>query len=167
MNNSVVERIWALAEPLVTEYGMEIVDIDYRREARGHVLRLYLGRENGHVTLDELTAMNRRIGHLVEAHAAIPGRYVLEVSSPGINRRLRRPAHFRRFIGKRVRVRTHERVLDRRSFLGTLQAVDDHGIVVRTDHEEVLISYDNITQANYEHDFGAEPLASGKFAEPR
>jgi len=103
-----------MTAPLVTEYGMEIVDIDYRREGRGNILRFYLDRVGGGVTIDELSAMSRRLGDVVEVHDVIPGRYVLEVSSPGLNRRLRQPDHFRRYIGKRVRVRTVERAGGRR-----------------------------------------------------
>jgi ribosome maturation factor RimP len=167
MDSSVIGRVWKIAEPLVTEYGMEIVDIDYRREARGNVLRFYLDRENGGVTIDELTTMSRRLGDLVEVHDVVPGRYLLEVSSPGINRRLRQPGHFRRYIGKRVRVRTVERADGRRSFVGTLCAVDDAGIVVATDQGDLFVAFENIAQANYEHDFTAEPLRGGKLAEPR
>src|SRR5262245_1077555 len=79
--DSLVERVWQIAEPLVMEHGMEIVDIDYRREGRGSVLRFYLDRAEGGVTIDELSTMSRRIGHVIEAHDVIPGRYLLEVSS--------------------------------------------------------------------------------------
>ncbi len=167
MDSSVVERVWEIAEPLVTEYGMEIVDIDYRREARGNVLRFYLGREDGSVTIDELTVMSRRLGDLVEVHDVVPGRYLLEVSSPGINRRLRKPAHFQRYLGKHVRVRTIDRAGGRRSFFGTLRAVEDGGVVLSTDQGDLSIAFDNIAQANYEHDYAAEPLRGGKLAEPR
>lgn len=158
MDGSVVERVWRIAEPLVTECGMEIVDIDFRREERGSVLRFYLDRVGGGVTLDELTAMSRRIGSVVEVHDLVPGHYLLEVSSPGVNRRLRRPDHFRRYIGKRVRVRTVERAGGRRSFLGALRAVEDAGIVIASGEEETFIPFENIAQANYEHDFAAKPM---------
>lgn len=137
---------------------MEIVDIDYRREGRGNVLRFYLDRQEGGVTIDELSAMSRRLGDVVEVHDLIPARYLLEVSSPGVNRRLRQPEHFRRYIGKRVRVRTVERSTGRRSFVGPLRAVQDGGVVIAADDGDQFISFDNISQANYEHDFVAEPM---------
>jgi ribosome maturation factor RimP len=92
---------------------------------------------------------------------------LLEVSSPGVNRRLRQPGHFRRYVGKHVRVRTLERSDGRRSFFGALRAVEDDGIVVATAEGDVAISFDNIAQANYEHDFAAEPMGRQKHAEPR
>jgi ribosome maturation factor RimP len=131
---------------------MEIVDIEYRREGRGNVLRFYLDRPEGGVTLDELSAMSRRLGDLVEVHDIVPGSYTLEVSSPGINRRLRHPDHFRRYIGEKVRVRTVEPLATRRTFVGVLQAVQDDGIVVDAGSAQ-FIAFDNIAQANYEHDF--------------
>lgn len=132
---------------------MEIVDIEYRREGRGNVLRFYLDRPEGGVTLDELSVMSRRLGDLVEVHEIVPGSYTLEVSSPGINRRLRQPDHFRRYIGEQVRVRTVEPIATRRTFVGTLQAVQAEGIVVDAGGTEHFIAFDNIAQANYEHDF--------------
>lgn len=90
-------------------------------------------------------------------HDVVPGRYLLEVSSPGINRRLRQPEHFRRYLGKRVRVRTIERSEGRRSYVGALRAVEAGGIVVAAADGDQFIRFDNIAQANYEHDFVAEP----------
>ena len=158
MDSSVVGRVWQIAEPLVTEYGMEIVDIDYRREGRGNVLRFYLDREGGGVTIDELTAMSRRLGDLVEVHDVVPSRYLLEVSSPGINRRLRQPSHFRRYLGERVRVRTVERSAGRREFVGALRAVEEGGVVIAGADGDRFIPFENIAQANYEHDFVAAPM---------
>lgn len=152
-----IGRVWRAADPVVTSHGMEIVDIEYRREGRGNVLRFYLDRAEGGVTLDELSAMSRRLGDVVEVNDIVPGSYTLEVSSPGINRRLRQPDHFRRYIGERVRVRTVEPVATRRTFVGALQAVEDEGIVVEAGGAAQFIAFDNIAQANYEHDF-SRPL---------
>src|SRR5882724_1531009 len=105
MNETVAERVWEIAEPLVVQEGLEIVDVEFRRENRGMILRLFLDREGG-VGLDDLTRVSRQLGDLLDVHDTVPGRYLLECSSPGIDRRLRRPDHFRRYIGKAVRVRT-------------------------------------------------------------
>lgn len=142
-----------MAEPLAGDAGLEIVDIDYRREGRGLMLRFYLDRAGGGVTLDDLTPMSRLLGDVMDAHDVIPGRYTLEISSPGINRRLRKPEHFRDFLGKQVRVRTVEQHGGRRSFLGSLCRVDDDGIEMEVDEGLRFFRFDEIAQANYEHQF--------------
>jgi ribosome maturation factor RimP len=104
----------------------------------------------GRVSLDELTRVSRQLGDVLDAHDAVPGSYNLEVSSPGINRRLRRPDHFRRYLGKKVRVRTAGPLEGRRAFLGVLQAVDADAIVVGEPGDSHSIRFAEIAQANYE-----------------
>ena len=87
---------------------------------------------------------------VLDVHDAIPGSYNLEVSSPGINRRLRRPDHFRRYLGKKVRVRTAAPLDGRRAFVGVLDAVDADGIVLGTAEGKHTIRFAEIAQANYE-----------------
>lgn len=153
MDRAIVQRVWDLAEPLVGDAGLEIVDIDYRREGRGLMLRFYLDRVGGGVTLGDLTPMSRLLGDVMDAHDVVPGRYTLEVSSPGISRRLRKPEHFRDFLGKQVRVRTIEQHEGRRSFLGSLCRVSEEGIELEVDDGLRFFRFDEIAQANYEHQF--------------
>jgi len=152
MERSVVQRVWQVTEPLIAHSGMEIVDIEYQREGRGTILRFFLDREGG-VTVDELAPMSRRLSDLLDVHDVVPGPYTLELSSPGINRRLRRPDHFRRYIGERVRVRTVVPVSGRRSFVGPLQSVEADGIVVGAGETAQFIRFEEIARANYEHRF--------------
>lgn len=155
MERAVVSEVWRLAEPVVMHEGMEIVDIEYRPEQRGKVLRFYVDREGG-IGLDDLAPLSRQLSALLDVHDVVPGAYTLEMSSPGINRRLRVPAHFQRYVGKRVRVRSAEPHDGRRSFLGLLRAVESDGIVVDVDGSEPVsqfIAFDDIEQANYEHVF--------------
>lgn len=149
MNETVAERVWEIAEPVVTHEGLEMVDVEYRRESRGMVLRLYLDREGG-VSLDDLSRVSRQIGDLLDVHDTVPGTYTLEVSSPGVNRRLRRPEHFRRYIGQRVRVRTVNPMNGRRVFVGPLEAVEADGIQVAALDGSRFIGFADIAQANYE-----------------
>lgn len=151
MSREVVVRVWELAGPVAESEGLELVDVEFQRESRGHVLRLYLDREGG-ITLDDLARASRQVGDVLDVHDAVPGEYVLECSSPGINRRLRRPEHFRRFVGERVRVKTVERGAGRRSFVGRLEAVDDEGIEVSDAQGSYKIRHDEIVRANYEAD---------------
>ena len=155
MNETVAERVWQLAEPLVAQEGLEIVDVEFRRENRGLVLRLYLDQAGGEggVSLDELTRISRQLGDILDVHDAVPGSYNLEVSSPGINRRLRRPDHFRRYLGKKIRVRAVAPLNGRRSFVGILEQIDAEGIAVADAEGTHRIAFAEIAQANYESDF--------------
>jgi ribosome maturation factor RimP len=152
MNETVAERVWKIAEPLVTDEGMEMVDVEFRRESNGTILRLYLDRDGG-VSLEDLTRVSRQVGDLLDVHDAVPGSYTLEVSSPGINRRLRRADHFQRYLGQKVRVRTQAPLDGRRVFLGPLTAVDADGITIEQDGVACVIRFSEIAEANYE----AEP----------
>lgn len=154
----VVARVWDLAEPVALREGLEIVDVEYQREGRGMVLRLYVDRLGGSgpgsgragVTLDELAALSRELGDLLDVRDAVPGSYTLECSSPGINRRLRRPEQFGRYLGRRVRVRLLAPVGGRRTVTGTLRAVEPDGVTVESDGTAVTVRFDDMAQANYE-----------------
>lgn len=121
-------------------------------------LRVYLDQEGGGggVDLDVLAQVSRQLGDLLDVHDIVPGRYTLEVSSPGVNRRLRVPDQFRRYIGQRVRVRATEPIEGRRTFTGVLRGVDASGVTVAADGREEFVPFALIAHANYEHDFSAE-----------
>lgn len=150
----ILTRIWEMAGQVAAGEGMEIVDVEFRREGSraGKVLRIFLDKEGG-PTLEDLTRISRRLNDVFDEGLEVEGSYVLEVSSPGVNRVLKTPEHFARFIGKRVRVRTRDLIEGRRSFLGTLKESTPGEIVVETDGREYRIAYPVIEKANYEHDW--------------
>lgn len=156
MDGLTVTRVWEIAGAVAAVEGMEIIDIELRREGgkRGRVLRLYLDKEGG-PNLDDLARLSRQLSDLLDAQVDVSEPYTLEVSSPGVNRLLKRVEHFARFVGKRVRVRTREAVEGRRSFLGLLQEVGEREIVVLQDGAAVRIPLSLIERANYEHDWSA------------
>ncbi len=147
-------RVWEIVEPIALEAGLELVDIEHRREGRGTVLRLLMDKPGG-VSLDELARISRQISDVLDTHAeAVPGAYTLEVSSPGINRPLTRPPHFAAFVGKRVYVRTRQPIAGRQSFRGVLTSADEHGVVVTSDDMQPHpITFDDIARAQYQHEF--------------
>ena len=154
--DATVRRVWELADGLVEQEGMEIVDIELRHEGSmgGRVLRLYLDKTGG-PSVDDLTQVSRQLSELLDSSDAVAGAYTLEVSSPGINRPLKRPEHFAQYIGKRVRVRTRDLIGGRRSFLGILQAVVGESITVAQEETRYDIPFAAIEKANYEHDWSA------------
>jgi ribosome maturation factor RimP len=154
--DATVTRVWELAAPLVDREGMEIVDIEFRYEGSrgGKVLRLYLDKEGG-PNVDDLSRVSHQLSELLDAQDVVPGTYTLEVSSPGINRPLKRPEHFARFVGKRIRVRTRDWIDGRRSFLGTLQEVLENQITLKQEGAQYQIPFSVIEKSNYEHDWSA------------
>jgi len=152
--DATVERVWRLAAPLAAQEGMEIVDIEFRREGgrAGRVLRLYLDKEGG-PKMDDISRVSRALSEVLDSEDAVEGAYTLEVSSPGINRPLRRPEHFARFVGKRIRVRTRDMIQGRRSFLGILGEVVEDRITLAQDGTEFHIPFSLIEKSNYEHDW--------------
>jgi ribosome maturation factor RimP len=161
MPAEVIQRIWAKVEPIAAEDGLEVVDIELHREGRGNTLRVYLDQAGGGgIDLDALTRFSRQLGDVLDVYDFIAGPYNLEVSSPGVNRRLRVPEHFRRYLGKRVRVRSTEPIDGRRTFLGTLQTVEADGVVIADGTRADFVPFGAIAQANYEYDFGSKRTPS-------
>ena len=152
----VVARVWEMASLVAVGEGMEIVDIEFRPEGSrgGRVLRLYLDKEGG-PSLEDLTRVSRQLSELLDEAPDVPGPFTLEVSSPGINRALKKAEHFVRFVGKKVRVRTRDPIEGRRSFLGTLKEVMKDEIIVALEGRDYRIAFSQIEKANYEHEWGA------------
>ena len=152
----VVARVWEMASSVAAGEGMEIVDIEFRPEGSrgGRVLRLYLDKEGG-PTLEDLTRVSRQLSELMDDNPEVPGPYTLEVSSPGINRALKKVEHFVRYVGKKVRVRTLDMIEGRRSFLGILKQATGNEIVVSQEGRDFHIALPLIEKANYEHDWSA------------
>jgi ribosome maturation factor RimP len=115
-----------LLHPVVEDMGYELVDLQLRSETGRWVLRLLVDRPGG-ITLDECARLSREVSPHLEVADLLPFRYVLEVSSPGIKRPLKRPAEFARFAGERVEVFTTEPIEGRKTFRGTNRGLDEEG----------------------------------------
>lgn len=122
---SVTDRVRELIEPSLTAQGLELVDV----EQRANVLRISIDRPDG-IDLDVISTTSRLVSAELDRHDVVPGRYVLEVSSPGVERPLRTPAHFRRFVGTTVAIRTAPGTEGDRRLQGILDEADDDGAVV-------------------------------------
>jgi ribosome maturation factor RimP len=153
---NVCDTVMDLVEPVAIERGLDLVDVEFQQHGRRSVLRLYLDREGG-VSLDDLASVSREVSDVLDAHDVVPGQYTLECSSPGINRRLRKPDDFARFCGKSVRVRTSTPIAGSRNFAGLLVAASSEGIEIDDEsHGRVEVPLRSIERAHYEHDFMAE-----------
>jgi ribosome maturation factor RimP len=152
--SAVTQRVWDLAEPLVLGRGLEVVDVQFRPEGGRTMLRLFIDRPDGRVTLDELARVSRELGDVLDAHDAVPGRYHLECSSPGLERPLVREEHFRRVIGQRIHLRSQEPIAGRRQFHGTLEAVTPEGVTIQDpDAGAVLVPFAVMEKASLAYEF--------------
>ena len=126
-------RLIELLEPPVEALGYELVDIDVR-VGRNGLLRIFIDREGG-VKLADCEQVNRQLGAFLDVEDPLPGRYLLEVSSPGFDRPLRTLEHFRRFRDCRAKVRLREPRDSRRMLNGRLLGIRDESIVMDVDGE--------------------------------
>jgi len=146
---SVSDRVRDLIEPTLATQGLELVDV----EQRANILRVSIDRPDG-VDLDAISTATRLVSADLDRHDdLVPGRYVLEVSSPGIERTLRTPDHFRRFVGTTVAVRTVAGTEGDRRIEGTLTDADDDGVVVAGRR----LSYSEIDRARTVFVWGPTP----------
>lgn len=146
MANDLQQRLLELLEPLLTQLGCELVDlvlVSGRSEAQ---LTLYIDRAGG-VTIDDCERVSGEVSALLDVHDPIAVAYTLEVSSPGLDRALRTPAHFARFVGERVWVELLAPRDGRRRYTGELTRSDAEGIEVRVDGVPVALRYPEIGRA--------------------
>ena len=122
---SVTQRVHELVEPLLAAHDVEVVDV----EQLGATLRVTVDRPGG-IDLDAVSDATLIVSDALDRNDPIPGRYTLEVSSPGLERPLRTPAHFQRFVGSDVAVKTKADVEGDRRVEGTLESADDDSFVV-------------------------------------
>lgn len=148
-----------IARPLLESMGIELVEIEYKREGQGMVLRLFIDKPGG-IMLDDCTNVSKELSELLDVEEAISAaNYNLEVSSPGINRPLTKPADYHRFAGRLIKVRTYEMQEDsagnkRKTFTGTLQELAGDVVVIKLkEGQNASIPLDRIAKANLEFEF--------------
>ncbi len=141
-----IGRIWNLVEPVIAARDMEVLDIEYRRESLGWVLRIFLDSQRG-IRVEDCAEISRVVGEMLDAADLIPIAYNLEVSSPGIDRPLRKLEHFQKHIGDIIEVRTISPVQNRRNFRGALKEVSPEGVTVQCDSQDYSIGMPLIERA--------------------
>jgi len=153
------EELFPLLAPVLAGSALELIDV----EVRSGVVLVTVDREGG-VDLEALTQANRAVSSILDEHDPISGHYTLEVSSPGVERTLRTPAHFARAVGEKVTVKTRPQVPGDRRLIGTLVASDDDGLVLRIEDDPVgerRLGYSDIDRARTVFDWGPAPRATG------
>ncbi len=136
--DQLVDEIWKLLDPVIAARGMEILEIEYRRESIGWVLRIFLDSERG-VTVEDCADISRIAGDLLDVADFIGKPYHLEISSPGVNRPLRKLEQFRKYIGDIIEVRTGSPIENRRNFKGVLTDATAEVVTVECDGKSYSI----------------------------
>ncbi|MDH3481899.1 MAG: ribosome maturation factor RimP [Gammaproteobacteria bacterium] len=136
----------ALLAPTVERLGYELADLEVRLGGKNGLVRLFIDSPEG-IGLDDCAKVSRAVSALLDVEDPVPGNYNLEVSSPGLDRKLRKVEHFQRFIGQTVKVKLRFPLEGRRRFRGTLLSAGDQNIVVEVDGESYSLALATIDTA--------------------
>jgi ribosome maturation factor RimP len=131
------EQIEQLASPVLQEHAAELVDLQFIHEHGQWVLRFFIDKEKG-ITLDDCTTISNHLSQVLDATDVIKQHYSLEVSSPGLNRALKKESDFQRFVGERVDATLYAPLNGRRHFKGTIQSVNAGVVVVQAEPQELF-----------------------------
>lgn len=151
MKDELDQKIAALAEPVLREQGLELVDLEVSRQGSKLWLRFFVDRvAGGGVTVNECGDFNLAISRLLDVEDLVNGAYMLEVSSPGLDRRVRKVEDFNRFAGRKVVIALRDKVDGRKKIAGVIVGADGSGVTVAVDGREVVAPHGNIARANLE-----------------
>lgn len=145
------DALMRLLEPPIEALDYELVDIEFAREGRGGVLRIFIDRRAGgsdlRVTVDDCARVSHAVSQVLEIEDPIKGHYTLEVSSPGFDRILRKREHFERFVGERIFAELKLPIDGRRRFIGMLMSIAGESIVVEVDGQAHSLPLERIQKA--------------------
>lgn len=141
------EKIVQLVRPTIESLGFELWGCEYIPAGKHSTLRIYIESEMG-VTVDDCGRVSRQISALMDVEDPIASAYMLEVSSPGMDRLLFTPEQFKAYEGEIIQVRTSSPVMGRKRFKGAMSQVNEQNIVVEVDGEPYELAYDLIDKAN-------------------
>ncbi len=129
------QRTEQLLLPIIEEHHFELVDVEYVKEAGNWYLRAYIDKEGG-FTVDDCELVSRRLSDLLDEEDFIPDSYILEISSPGLGRQLKKEKDFARSIGEEVEVKLYQAVNRQKEFTGILESCDADTLVLSFGGEE-------------------------------
>ena len=153
MTTGIEEKVRALAEPLLADKGMELVDLAFVTEHGRHVLRIFIDKPGG-VNVDDCGEFSKEFSTILDVDDPIPQRYMLEVSSPGLDRPLVKEADFKRFVGKKAKIKAKEAIDGRRNFKAVIDNVVEGKVFVTDfDGKKFEIALSNIERARLEIEF--------------
>ncbi|MBQ2932902.1 MAG: ribosome maturation factor RimP [Clostridia bacterium] len=146
-------KILDLAKPIAEENDCYIYDLEYLKEGKSRTLRIFADKEGGGISLDECEAISRKLSEELDKKDPIPENYMLEVSSPGIERRLRNPEHFSRYIGETIDIGLYKAENGSKTLSGKLVSFEDGKITLETESGNVSIMQSETTGVKLHFDF--------------
>ncbi|MBI2431836.1 MAG: ribosome maturation factor RimP [Candidatus Hydrogenedentes bacterium] len=143
-----IQRIWQELEPILREQGFELVEVELARQGGTPLLRLFIDRPAGGITLDDCTLASRVLSPVLDTLDVMEDHYLLEVSSPGIARPLRKVVDFQRFMGEEIKAEAFTPVEGRKKFTGILRSIEEGLITVECAGTPYRIHIDNLKKAH-------------------
>ncbi len=134
----IADAVAQLALPIAEEYGVTLWDVRYEKEGATRFLRVILDKPEGYVGIDDCERVSRALSDRLDETDPIPDSYCLEVSSPGLERELRRPGHFQAYLGRQVTLRLIRPLDGRRDFEGVLSGYDGGRVTIDCDDGELI-----------------------------
>jgi ribosome maturation factor RimP len=140
------ETLLGLLESPIGALGYEVVELEFHPQGRGGLLRVFIDKDGG-VTVDDCEIVSRQVSAVLDVEDPIPGAYTLEVSSPGLDRPLRKPADFARYVGQQARIDLSLPLEGRRRFAGTLKGCEADEVSIEVDGELHKLPLSGIAKA--------------------
>ena len=129
------QKAEAMAQPIIDQFGFELVDVEYVKEAGNWYLRFYIDKEGG-ITVDDCEAVSRIFSYKLDELDFIEDAYIMEVSSPGLGRPLKKEKDYVRSMGKEVEIRTYRPINKEKEFYGILSAYDESSVTITTEEQK-------------------------------
>ncbi|MEN8257851.1 MAG: ribosome maturation factor RimP [Thermodesulfobacteriota bacterium] len=139
-----LDRLHDIIEPIASDHGLELVEVQYRQEQHGWVLRIIIYKKDG-VSVDDCAQVSRETSHVLDVEDVIPYKYHLEVSSPGLERPLTTPRDFERNLGKKIKISFADD--DLVSGQGIIDKVDGDEITLKSDNQSLTFTCDKVKRA--------------------
>ncbi len=147
MSQYVTDKIESFANELLPSMDLELVEVQFRREGHGWVLRLFIDGENG-ITHDNCSQVSREISDYLDVEDLVEHKYQLEISSPGLERPLKSIGDFQRFSGRKAKVKLRDIVEEQKIYIGKIKKIDGNRIeLILDDGKTIEFSYENIRKA--------------------
>ncbi|WP_274361422.1 ribosome maturation factor RimP [Paenibacillus thermotolerans] len=142
----VTKTVAEMVQPFLDREGFELVDVEYVKEGGNYFLRVYVDKEGG-IDIDECGRISEYLSDRLDAEDPIPDAYILEVSSPGAERPLKKPEDFKRAVGKDVYITTYEPIGGKKEFEGRLLSYDEQQLTVQDGKKTVELPVNKIAGA--------------------